>query len=150
MPDQNPPPPVPLFEGEVLPTALDFPDLMGHPNISDPPTNIGADRRFQFNIDDPNWTLEKWTNSDLNLSLPAVEKDPPTCEDNCEERAKLRRKNCEAVRKRVADALKKIGCPSKVTAYATPKKGCSRASKATKSTTTTKRTTTRRTTGSRR
>lgn len=102
-----------------------FPDLMGHPNISDPPTNIRSDNTFQFNIDDPAWVARKWTASPLNLSLPVVRKDPPTCVDNCNEMYKARNDKCNAIRKRVAESLKKIGCPSKVTAYKTKKKKCS-------------------------
>lgn len=40
---------------------------------------------------------------------------PPACRDKCRLIQNEREKKCKVLRKRVADALKKVGCPSKVT-----------------------------------
>jgi len=75
----------------------------------------GEESMVFFPIDDPNY-YGKWGNQDLSMKLPELDMTdkPITCEDVCIAKAKLRRENCKLLRRRVAEALKKQGCPSKV------------------------------------
>ena len=75
----------------------------------------GEESLVFFPIDDPNY-YGKWGNTDLSMKLPELDMTdkPITCEDVCIAKAKLRRENCKLLRRRVAEALKKQGCPSKV------------------------------------
>ena len=75
----------------------------------------GEEGMVFFPIDDPNY-YGTWGNTDLSMKLPELDMTdkPITCEDVCIAKAKLRRENCKLLRRRVAEALKKQGCPSKV------------------------------------
>ena len=79
-----------------------------------------------WNIDDPSWqeVEGKWGTDPLNMNLPTLVTPPKTCQDKCDDAVKLRHENCSLLRKRVAEALKKAGCPSKVIAFKVAKKVC--------------------------
>lgn len=117
-----------------------FADLMGSGGTSGGPRTSADGKNFP-NIDDPDWGLigsnatNKWETSPLDLDLDAVDTEK-TCEQNCRDEATERKKRCDVVRKRVAEALKKVGCPSKVTPYSTRKKApCKKKTSAKKKTT---------------
>lgn len=72
---------------------------------------------FQFpNIDDPNVDASYWETNPMSLTLDPKDIPPKevTCESVCQERAKVRRENCKALRDRVSIALKQAGCPTKL------------------------------------
>ena len=130
--------------------ANPFEDLI---NQGDPP-NVGpaqydpmaippSAEAGYFNIDDPEWDAHQWATKGINFRVPPIEPPAPsTCAERCADNDKERKKKCDAFRKRVAAAMKKAGCPSKVTAYATPKKTCGK--KTTKATPKKKTTTAKR------
>jgi len=107
--------------------------------LVDGPTIGNTDGSKQwYNIMDPKYSLEggmvdgvdtkSWKTSGINLNiLPPIEpQEPETCEQKCAETMRKQRENCGVLRKRVAMALKKAGCPSKVTALAGKKKVCAK------------------------
>jgi hypothetical protein len=65
---------------------------------------------------------------DATLTLPPItasaENPVQKCNEQCAEMKKNIRKECNIMRKRVQEALKEKGCPSRVTAYASKKSGC--------------------------
>lgn len=77
-------------------------------------------------IDDPTRPSDgkTWNSAKLALQLAELDPEIKTCEMNCREAEALRKKKCDIVRKRVSEALKKAGCPSKITPYAKPKRTC--------------------------
>jgi len=107
--------------------------------LTEGPT-IGTEDGTQqwYNIMDPTYSLEggkidgkdtkSWKTAGINLAvLPPIEpQEPETCEQKCAETMRKQKENCGVLRKRVAMALKKAGCPSKVTALAGKKKVCSK------------------------
>ena len=102
-------------------------------------------QKFHANIDDPAFgldqdpTLTKLRIDPLSLgNLPKLEAEEETCDDRCAQEKAERVKKCNVLRKRVALALKKAGCPSKVTAYSTGKRATKKKA-ATKKKTTAKR-----------
>lgn len=63
-------------------------------------------------------TTKFWETDKLSLGdLPPLTIPEKTCSDKCEESITLQRKKCDVLRKRVAEALKHAGCPSKVTGF---------------------------------
>ena len=75
-------------------------------------------RDFHVNIDDPRYTIARFKSDPLSLGrLPALEVEEVTCDDRCAQQKAERVKKCNVLRKRVALALKKAGCPSKVTPH---------------------------------
>lgn len=126
----------------------DFEDVMGIAGPTHGPSTIstlknGDQAIGQWNIDDPAWA-DKWEKDPLSLFMDVPDQQIQTCEQSCADKARLRRLNCSKVRTRIAAALKKAGCPSKVTAPAVKKYTC-----ATKKATTTKVATKKKTTTSR-
>lgn len=94
-----------------------------------------AEKQF-FNIDDPDWAIEKgaaqktWGTDGINLNLPALVEGPMTCDQKCDDDEKKRKLKCDVFRKRVAEAMKRAGCPSKITGYKkAPKCGSKKTSK---------------------
>jgi hypothetical protein len=92
---------------------------------------LGGVTTYFQNIDDPRWSAEgdnatkNWALDDLNLGqLPVDEPAKVSCAQTCAEKAGERRKKCDILRKRVALALKKAGCPSKVTGFTSKTKTC--------------------------
>ena len=78
-----------------------------------------------LNIDDPNFEESNWRADPMVLELAELDEGPKDCEDTCAEKMKKRAENCSLLRKRVAQALKEAGCPSKVIPYKTQKSKCS-------------------------
>ena len=131
----------------------DFEDMMGTGSIAGGPEIRSSDGTKHFNIDDPNYGLEGmlgedgkkpaklWAVDPLSLgNLPELKMEPKTCEQDCADKMAVRRKKCDILRKRVAEALKKAGCPSKITGYAKKSKcaPCSTKTKAAKKSTASK------------
>lgn len=107
-------------------------DVLGEGAETGGPGTSGQDGTKFYNINDPAWGFNAqkvdatkptkfWESDKLSLGdLPPLIVEPKTCQDKCDEAEKLTRKKCEILRKRVQEALKHAGCPSKVTGY--PKK----------------------------
>jgi hypothetical protein len=99
--------------------------------------NLGGVITYFQNIDDPRWSAEgdsktkNWALDELNLGqLPVDEPAKVSCAQTCAEKAGERRKKCDILRKRVALALKKAGCPSKITGFTSKRKSpCSKKSR---------------------
>ena len=87
-----------------------------------PDPGIGPDGIPYMNIEDPKWGTEafpgtvgrSWAKDQLVMGLPVVEDKPTTCEDLCVKKSKKRIDACNALRKRVKDALEKAGCPCEI------------------------------------
>jgi len=107
--------------GPFLNTFSDGLGLPGQDPLSTGPSRgraiymQGQEGSVFFPIDDPSYH-GKWGDADLSMKLPELDMTdkPITCEDVCIAKAKLRRENCKLLRRRVAEALKKQGCPSRV------------------------------------
>lgn len=84
----------------------------------------GQENLTFFNIDDPTVDPSYWETGKMALTLDPKDITPKeiTCESVCQERAKVRKENCKALRERVATALKVAGCPTKLVAI--PEKTC--------------------------
>ena len=95
-------------------------------NAAQPP-NIGKPENPTFNIDDPSWMQADWEGKELTLALPPshlLEQSQDPCLAKCQKIAQDRQRHCDIVRKRVAMALWKAGCPSNVTAAGYNNNGC--------------------------
>lgn len=97
--------------------------------------NFGMDPAFKGSLDGsflPTRTesdFEKSTaTADATLTLPPITEsalDPvKKCNETCADLKKNIRKECNILRKRVQEALKEKGCPSRVSAYASRKTTC--------------------------
>jgi hypothetical protein len=84
----------------------------------------GQENMTFFNIDDPTVPAGYWETNPMALTLDPKDITPKqiTCESVCQERAKIRKENCKALRERVATALKVAGCPTKLVPI--PEKTC--------------------------
>ena len=112
--------------------VLGWPDIRGDPNTGETygapeftapdgtvaPAIPANTTGLYHNIDDPSFQKREgqWGTDPLVMNLPQLVTEPKTCQDNCDDQMKLRHENCSLLRKRVAEALKKAGCPSKVIA----------------------------------
>ena len=57
---------------------------------------------------------------DVLMSFPEVVDNTPAACKACKDDEKQRKKDCDEMRKRVREALKKAGCPSSVTPHKKP------------------------------
>lgn len=104
-------------------------DVLGETTLDQGP-NPGVTSKGMpyFDIEDPKWGTEQypaldaegkplttgqknWASDSLIMGLPSVTEKPKTCEDACILASKKRISACDALRKRVKDALDKAGCP---------------------------------------
>ena len=96
---------------------------------------LGSDPAFPGSLDGsflPTRTETDFETStataDAQLTLPPITEsgaDPvKACNEQCADMKKNIRKECNILRKRVQEALKEKGCPSRVSAYASRKSSC--------------------------
>lgn len=99
-------------------------DVMGVGSAEYGPDTGGGTR---YNIDDPKYNADdnEWGNTEglpwgrvfyLSLQLPPLKTKTEDCLSKCKGNEKERRRKCQIVRNRVAAAMKRAGCPSKVEA----------------------------------
>lgn len=89
---------------------------------------------FFQNAFDETQGIEKYMNEKITMEVPVLDKVVTTCEDNCKEKNRVADQKCALFRKRVEAAMKKAGCPTKLTAIKRPG-GCNRAAPKKKTTT---------------
>lgn len=106
------------------------PDLLGlGPADADvtigmaPNTDSVSGNKFET-VFDETVGLEKYLDETQNITLliPPIKKEVNTCEDTCKEKNRIADEKCKIIRKRVEEALKKAGCPTRLVAQKRP--GC--------------------------
>lgn len=85
------------------------------------PTPVGPDISHTLDDTDENFDAEANWNALGSITVPDPLRNPQctgplTCPQKCAENQKKHREKCDALRKKVACALKNAGCPSNVTA----------------------------------
>ncbi|WBC28362.1 hypothetical protein PBPMD00_20 [Pinkberry virus LS07-2018-MD00] len=109
------------------------PEEEGNDGIQQPSTQKPRweDPAFEGSLDGsfepvrPEGTFETM---EFSLILPPITESVANpvkkCNEQCAEMKKNIRKECNIMRKRVQEALKEKGCPSRITAYTSKRNGC--------------------------
>lgn len=80
---------------------------------------IVTDGQYHYNINDASWTVDKWKNDPLTITIPnesnTLTDSSDPCVSQCEKNKMEAEEKCQAVRKRFELALEQLGCPSTIT-----------------------------------
>ena len=96
--------------------------LLGASELNDTPNTKTSTNNMFETIFDEDATLADYMDEkhDITMLLPPIKKDVFSCEDTCREKNKKADEKCKVVRKRVEEALKKAGCPTRLVALKRP------------------------------